>query len=190
MEISIKKLTPEISDDFLHFFDHVAFSDHEEWNGCYCLESHLSREENDKLWGKKNKRRKKAKSLIQEGIMTGYLIYDGSDVVGWCNAGDKADYYPICENKDFSTVGAEKGKIKIIYCIDIAANYRGRGLANYIVRQVLADAKKEGYLYVEAYPFTDKNFAYQYRGPVRLYEKHGFEIYRQLERFYIMRKVL
>ncbi|MCH5198572.1 MAG: GNAT family N-acetyltransferase [Oscillospiraceae bacterium] len=190
MHISIKKLTPTNSNDFLHYFDYDAFSDHEEWAGCYCLESHLSKEENDALWGKKNKRRKKAKKLIQEGVMTGYLIYNGSDVIGWCNAGDKANYYPISNNDDFHTNNAEKNKIKIIYCIDIAPAHRGKGLANLIVEKVLADAKEEGYSYVEAYPFTDKNMAYQYKGPVRLYEKYGFEIYRELECFYIMRKVL
>lgn len=177
-------------DDFIYFFDHDAFSDHEEWSGCYCLESHLREEENSALWGKINKRREKAKDLIRKGIMTGYLIYDGFDVVGWCNSGDKRDYLPICENEDFSSDNAEKSKIKIIYCIDIAPDYRGKGIANCIVEKVLADAEEEGYSYVEAYPFMDKKLEYQYKGPFRLYEKNGFEIYRELDEFYIMRKAL
>lgn len=82
------------------------------------------------------------------------------------------------------------GKIKIIYCIDIAPNYRRRGIANLVVEKAVADAKAEGFSYMEAYPFTDKDFAYQYKGPRRLYEKHGFVLYRELTDFYIMRRTL
>ena len=45
MDICIKKLTPEMAEDFLYYFDNDAFSDHEEWAACYCLQSHLRREE-------------------------------------------------------------------------------------------------------------------------------------------------
>lgn len=190
MEITIKKLSAELADDFFGFFDNDAFSDHDEWKWCYCLESHLSAQENDKLWGQKKKRRKKAEELIQSGTMTGYLIYDASRVIGWCNVGDKSDYRSICENKKYRTDILDKGKIKIIYCMDIAPNYRGRGIANLVVEKAVADAKAEGFSYIEAYPFTDKEFIYQYRGPRRLYEKHGFVLYRELTDFYIMRRAL
>lgn len=190
MELSFKKLTPAIADDFLRFFDHDAFSDHEEWDGCYCLESHLTQRQDEALAGKKPERREKAKQLIDEGVMTGYLIYDGDTVVGWCNAGDKTTYRPICEYEGFYTDELEKGKIKILYCIDIAPDHRGKGIANRIIEQFLADAKEEGYSYVEAYPYTDEKFAYQYRGPVKVYEKYGFAIYRKLDWAYVMRKAL
>lgn len=52
--------------------------------------------------------------------MTGYLVYDDSRIIGWCNAGDKTAYLPICENDDFRTDDCEKGRIKVLYCIDIA----------------------------------------------------------------------
>lgn len=190
MEIIIKKLSAERTDDFFRFFDNDAFSDHDEWDGCYCLESHLSEQENSQWWGQKKKRRAKAEELIRAGIMTGYLIYDASRVVGWCNIGDKSDYRSICENEKYRTDNLEKGKIKIIYCMDIAPSYRGRGIANLVVEKALADAKEEGFSYMEAYPFTDKEFTYQYKGPRRLYEKHGFVLYRELTDFYIMRRTL
>ena len=190
MELIFKKLNPELADDFIHFFDFDAFSDHDEWDGCYCLESHLTKQENDQLWGHKEKRREKAEELIRAGIMTGYLIYDAYRVIGWCNTGDKTDYCSICEDEAYYTMDSEKGKVKIIYCIDIAPNYRGRGIADLIVEKVIAEAKKEGFAYMEAYPFADKDFAFQYKGPFRLYEKHGFSLYRRLPDFYIMRKTL
>lgn len=181
MELQFRKLTPEMADEFLQYFDYDAFSDHEEWAGCYCLESHLKKDENEAYT---------AKELILQGVMNGYLIYDGDRVVGWCNAGDKGDYAPVCENKAFFTDKLERGSIKVLYCIDIAPAYRGKGIANLVIKRVLDDAKEEGYLYVEGYPFSDESFPYQYRGPVRLYKKYGFQLFRKEEWFYIMRKEL
>lgn len=189
MELHIRKLTSEMADDFLQYFDHDAFTDHEEWANCYCLESHLTKEEEEMYVGKE-KRRKKAAELIQQGIMSGYLIYDCNRVIGWCNAGDKMDYRPICKNKDFLTDNNERGKIKVVYCIDIAPDYRGKGIANCIIEKIISDAQEEGYFYIEGYPFSDRTFPYQYHGPVRLYMKYGFEIYRKQDWFYIMRKPL
>lgn len=36
MEISVCKLTHELLDDWLSYFDKDAFSDNDEWCGCYC----------------------------------------------------------------------------------------------------------------------------------------------------------
>lgn len=188
MELRFEKLTPELTDEFFRFFDNDAFSDHEEWAGCYCLESHVMQEIESKYT--REERRAKAAELIQKRIMNGYLIYDGERIVGWCNAGDKADFAPIYRNSQFSTDCLEKGKIKILYCIDIAADYRGKGIADMIIERVLADAKDEGYSFVEGYPLSDGGYPYQYKGPVRLYEKHGFENFRKESWFYIMRKAL
>ena len=193
MNIQMKKLIPELVEDFLHFFDHDAFSDHEEWAGCYCLESHLSREENERLQPFADVldiRRQLARKMVEQGFMTGYLIYDGPTVVGWCNAGDKLDFLPVCQYEPLITDHHERGKIKLLYCFDIAPAYRGKGIANLIVEQVLADAKQDGYLFVEAHPSVDRDFPYQYRGPVKLYQKFGFEILRELEWCYVMRKTL
>lgn len=188
-EIHIKKLTSDMSDDFLNYFDHDAFSDHEEWSYCYYLESHLGKEENDQYTDIET-RRNKARALIENGIMNGYLIYEGKKVIGWCNAGDKSDYNPICKNPDFFTDEPVKGKIKILYCIDIAPDWRGKGLARLVMERVLEDAQKEGFSYVEGYPFTDEKFSYQYRGPLKLYQAYGFEPVRKEEWVYIMRKNL
>lgn len=187
MNILFKKLTPQMADDFLHYFENGAFPENDSRSSCFCLESHLP---NESDYTTVEDRRAKARELILEGTMTGYLIYDDDSIIGWCNTGDKTDYRPICENDEFRTEDCGKGKIKVLYCIDIAPNYQGKGIANLIMEKVLSDAKEEGYSYVEGYPFVDKNFIWQYRGPVRLYEKHGFEMYGKRSWFYIMRKAL
>lgn len=189
MELTFKRLNAGLCDDYLSYFDNVAFTDHEEWSACYCLESHLSKEENDAL-KEKALRREKAAELVRNGTMQGYLLYDGESVVGWCNVGDKADYRNVLTDESHKTVELSRGVVKAIYCIDIAPEYRGKGLAHLIVEKVCGDAAAEGYQYVEGYPFVDKMFPYQYHGPVRLFEKHGFICCGQRDWFFIMQKSL
>lgn len=192
MEIRLKKLTRDMTEEYLLYFDRIAFAGHEEWEGCYCLESHLLREENESLdfKDKRDARREKAKELVESGIMQGYLLYDGEQSIGWCNAGDKTDYAPIMAYADFHTMELKPGLVKIIYCIELAQDYRGKGITHLIVDEVCRDAKKDGYRYVESYPFSDKNFEFQYHGPKYLYEKHGFETVAKKDWFWIMRKEL
>jgi hypothetical protein len=35
-ELVVKELTPSLRDDFLLFFDTVAFADNPDWSDCYC----------------------------------------------------------------------------------------------------------------------------------------------------------
>ena len=187
MNIHFIKLTPQMTDEFIHYFENDAFPENDSRSSCYCLESHLP---NENEFTTVEERREKAKELILKGIMTGYLIYDDEHIIGWCNAGDKTDYLPIVQNSEFQTDDYEKGRIKVLYCIDIAPDYQGKGIANLTMEKVLSDAKEEGYSYVEGYPFVDRNFIWQYRGPVRLFEKFGFEMIEKKSWFYIMRKRL
>lgn len=189
MELTFKRLTPEMDGEFFSYFDNIAFSDHEEWNSCYCLESHLSRDENERIEDR-SERRKIAADLIQRGVMRGYLIYCGEDIIGWVNCGDKQSYLPIVEYDEFYTEPCETGKIKVLYCIDIAPAYRGKGITHIIVDKFCEDALTEGYSYVEAYPFSDLSFPWQYHGPVKLYESHGFELLAEKSFFKLMRKKL
>ncbi len=188
MNLRIKKLMPEMWQDYLYYFENIAFTDHEEFSMCYCLESHLSAQEDDML-DTKEKRRKKVKELIQNGIMNGYLIYSDENIVGWSNVDRKANYAPIIYNKEYIS-DVDNEQTIVIYCLEIAPNYRGKGISHYIIEQICKNAKEEGYKYVESYPFVDVDFPYQYRGPLRLYEKHGFSMIQKGDDIYIMRKQL
>ena len=87
----------------------------------------------------------------------------------------------------FNTVETIPGKTKIVYCFDIAPEYRGKKIADMLLRRVTDDARAEGFDAVEGYPFTDDAYAYQYRGPQRLYEKHGFKLFREADWVCLMR---
>jgi hypothetical protein len=98
MSIAIKKLTPDLIDDYFYFFDNVAFTDNPNWAGCYCVWYHLTDEhdaerlEFNSSHNGESFNRVFAERLIRSGIISGYLAYEGGSVAGWCNVNDKAKY--------------------------------------------------------------------------------------------------
>src|SRR5689334_13990190 len=73
-DLVVKELTPSLRDDFLLFFDHVAFADNPDWADCYCYPYHFA----DR--GKAENRRA-ASNQIEESRIQGFLAYrDGSPV--------------------------------------------------------------------------------------------------------------
>ncbi|MGB2578803.1 GNAT superfamily N-acetyltransferase [Elusimicrobium simillimum] len=179
MNIEIKKLSADLLDDWLYFFDNTAFHGNNEWTGCYCMASHWGAElQNEKEWeysadgAKRN--RNLSQEFIKKGIMQGYLAYYEGKVIGWCNVNDKQVYDSVFFTLPWEE--SEKGKkIKSITCFCITPAMQGKGIATRILEKVCADAAADGYDYVEAYPFVhDKNKAYT--GPTAMYEKNGFTL--------------
>jgi len=171
--ITIKRLTPELVDEWLGFFDGIAFGDHGEWALCYCLEGHMTRQANEELKDPKA-RREHAKQLILNEKMQGYLAFDGEKVCGWCNANDRDNYAFLNELFDYMKYEPDTRKTKSIFCFLVASEYRGRGIAGMFLERVCEDAKNEGFLRVEAYPFSDTNMEFQFHGTKKMYMKNGF----------------
>ncbi len=190
--VTIRPLRPELCEDWLGFFEKIAFGDHGEWAFCYCLEGHLDRETDDKLT-EPNDRRKKAVELIETGEMQGYLAYLDNTVVGWCNANDRKNYKYIAEM--FQKIGYQPNdkkdaKVKSIFCFVVAPEYRGKGIAQSLLERVCEDAARDGYSCVEAYPFADKKFEYQYHGTAGMYERNSFFEIADLNYVKVVRKNL
>lgn len=69
---------------------------------------------------------------------------------------------------------ARRGQVKAVVCFEICPEYRGKGIATRLLDRVCADARSEGYEFVEAYPTAGAQGALAFAGPVRLYGKAGF----------------
>ena len=196
MKIEIKKLSPELTEDYLAFFDNVAFTDNEEWDGCYCVWYHWNEALQEKFEqcqeaSKKGFNRKLALNLIQAGTLQGYLAYADGCVAGWCNANDKGSYESLNRDKcpELWEDAGCSDKVKAIVCYTIAPDMRQKGIATALLQRVCEDAEAEGYTYVEAYPGKDSsNVVRNYHGPFSLYEKIGFTKQIELENQYIVRK--
>jgi len=192
--ISIKRLTPELNDDYLDFFDHRAFTDDNPNGPCYCTSANQDEEEirqmvsEFKTYGVKETVRRYAVEMLKQNRIQGYLAYDGDVSVGWCNAADMESYAGFVP--EFARKNA-CGKTVSIVCFEIAPEYRGMGIASAFIDRVCSDAKSEGYAAVEGYAkLSDQRNDFDYQGPVRLYQKAGFTEAARENGLVIMRKVL
>lgn len=209
MNVIIKRLSPELAEDYFDFFDNRAFSDDSPYYPCYCNAFNMSAERirseiieqvdinGGGTEGWKRSLRKSAQNMVERGEISGYLAYDHGISVAWCNANDKGNYYRFGEfslddlpldEENVNESGTEK--IKSVVCFEIAPEYRGKGLATALLRRVCEDALKDGYEYVEAYPAVKGKGEFDFTGPMRLYEKLGFTIGEQRGEMLIMRKKL
>ena len=208
--ISVKRLTPDLLEDYLDFFDHRAFSDGSPFYPCYCSAFNMSRERiQDEFFrqaevngggseGWKKALRDSAVRMVTAGEIQGYLAYDNDIPVGWCNANDRVNCCRVGEF-DLSDVppdepcdeGLRRGEIKAVVCFEISPEYRGKGIATMLLEKVCTDARTDGYTYVEAYPAQDEGLmGLAFTGPKRLYEKAGFTVAEQKGNSLVMRKTL
>lgn len=207
---TIRRLTPDLLEDYLDFFDHRAFSDGSPFYPCYCSAFNMSRERiQDEFFrqaeingggndGWKKALRDSAVRMVTNGEIQGYLAYDRGLAVGWCNANDRLNYCRVGEF-DLSSVPSDepcddcqcRGQVKSVVCFEIAPEYRGKGIATLLLEAVCRDALAEGFAYVEAYPAGDEGLqGLAFTGPKRLYEKAGFVFTARKGSTLVMRKRL
>lgn len=213
MSIVIKKLSPQLSEDYFDFFDNRAFSDNSPYYPCYCNAFYMTNEQiKEELFKKAEEygggtkgfqisARKSAQRMVAEGIIQGYLAYEDGISIGWCNASDRRNYAHLGEFNLEETAGEKEDlislerddtqKIKSIVCFEITPSHRGKGIATALLNRVCEDAKREGYDKVEVYPtLRDTYEALDFTGPVHLYEKAGFVRVAQHGKTLVMQKDL
>ena len=193
-DIVIKKLTYELKDDYLDFFDHRAFSDGNPNGPCYCTSPNQDEEIIKQMVsefqenGVKETIRKYAVEMLDKGEIHGYLAFDDDLSIGWCNAADIDSYKGFVP--DFAREN-KCGKTVAIVCFEIAPGYRGKGIASAFIERIRADAKADGYAAIEGYAkIIEHRDEYDFTGPVHLYEKAGFSRIVEQNGIAVMRKIL
>ena len=189
MNIEIRKLTPNLLEDYMYFFENVAHEDC--YCTCYCSDNQVGMD-----FQLQEVRRDYAISYIKEGKIKGYLAYRDNQVVAWCNVNDKSDCLE-CEGWQRiltsvkTTDSTANIKVKSIFCFVVAPDMRRTGVASYLLEHVCKDAVEDGFDYIEAYPNKDFiDIYYDHMGPVNLYIKFGFEEFYKTEQKIVMRKRL
>lgn len=192
--ITIKRLTPELKDAYLDFFDNRAFTDANPNGPCYCTSPNQDEAEAKQMvsefkeFGVKETLRKYAAGMLDKNRIQGYLAFDGDVSVGWCNAADMDSYASFIPAlaREISC-----GKTMSIVCFEIAPGYRGQGLASAFIEKVCEDARAGGFAAVEGYAvLSETRNDFDYQGPLRLYQKAGFTEVAVDKDQVIMRKVL
>jgi GNAT superfamily N-acetyltransferase len=187
MTLVIRPLTPDLAEDYVHFFDTTPHDDNVDEHKCYCVCW-----SNDDCEGKDfstvENRRDYALKYAKGGNIQGYLAYSGDSVIGWCNANTKSeclkcaswrrfmDYVPIDEL-------ASGMKVKSIFCFVIAPEWQRKGIATKLLERVCADALQDGFDIVEAYPSY-------FGGYLEMYTRSGFRVYVETEKGIVVRKCL
>jgi GNAT superfamily N-acetyltransferase len=187
--LEIKELTPKLQEDFLHFFDHEAFADNPKWAGCYCMYYYFAGPKEE--WRVQNGpvNRKDITKLIETGRAQGFLAYQDSKPVGWCNAAPRK-MLPTLERYQSLRV-EDPEKVGSIVCFVVSKNHRGQGIAKQMLDAASDKFRKQGLSFAEAYPASEaKSEADNYPGPLSMYLANGFSIYRQNESATIVRKAL
>lgn len=115
MDIRIKKLTPELIDDYIYFFEEVAYED------CYCT-YYCSVDQRGIDFHSKDFRKESAIQYIKDAKIQGYLAYINSNVVGWCNVNNRADcinsegWRIMLSSVNDTQIADEGERIKSIFC--------------------------------------------------------------------------
>ena len=194
MEIEIRRLTPDMAEDYVHFFDVTPHDVNIDEQECYCVtwRSDDSYENADHWFPTREERRSKAVEFVRNGSLQGYLAYCGGEIIGWCNANENCQ---LCINYLRSDWPIEEFnaniKVKSIFCFVIAPKMQRMGVATKLLESVVKDAASEGFDFVEAY-CTEKfmHAEHDFRGPLAMYEKCGFVKYAEREGKVVMRKAL
>ena len=133
--------------------------------------------------------RRDMSALITEGKVTGLLAYANGKAVGWCNYGETTRLGGVM--RKLGLAAADHEGVGSVACFVIAAPYRGHGVASRLLDAAIERLHQRGVRAVEAYPrrFEDSAQA-NYRGPLSMYLRAGFELYRETDRNLIVRKTL
>ena len=195
MNIEIRKLIPDLAEDYVHFFDTTPHWDNVKRDElpCYCVtwrNDDTYDDENTNWYPTREERREHAVRFIKDAKIQGYLAYHGEKIVGWCNATADCqgginylrEYYPIEEYRTDI-------RVKSIFCFVIAPEMQRKGIATRLVERVCIDAVADGFDFVEAYPKVEYTVL-DHMGPLAMYKNCGFAKSAEQEGRVVVRKAL
>lgn len=188
-EISVHDVTPDRVADYQEFFDHHAFRDFPAWQSCYCMETH--RTQTDAEWAVRTaeENRRDMSQGIKEQNVTALLAYVDGKPVGWCNYGESTRLNGVMHRYGLNV--AEQQGVGSLACFVIASPYRKHGVASALLEVALERLRSRGVRVAEAYPARSQDSPQgNYRGPLQMFLRAGFEPYRETERYFVVRKTL
>lgn len=194
MDIEIKRLTPELIEDYLRFFDVTPHDDDIPGSKCYCVCWCSADHRIATDFSSQEKRRELARQYIKDGVIQGYLAYQGNRVVGWCNANTKSEcQHCISWLRFMQSVNIidTSLKVKSVFCFVIPPDMQRKGIATKLLERVCEDAEADNFDVVESYPKKEFiNVARDFMGPAKMYEKLGFTVVDEVNGEIVMQKSL
>ena len=191
MNLEIKKLTPDMAEEYVRFFDETPHYHKVDEQKCYCV-CWAGADSEGADFSTAEKRRELALEYVKSGALQGYLAYVDGKIVGWCNVNARANCVKCLTWRMFmQNIPLDDARVKGVFCYTIASEMQRKGIATALLQRACADAKEEGFDFMEVYPnksFIDE--AEDFRGPIEMYRKMGFEVVTEVDGVYVMRKNL
>jgi ribosomal protein S18 acetylase RimI-like enzyme len=172
--VEIRKLNPELMQDFLLFFDSEAFADNPKWGYCFCQFLYVDHEKVDWAARTVQENRAAACDRICNKRMEGYLAYRDGKPIGWCNAAPRVMMDAFADEPD-----PDASRIGQITCFVIAKPHRRSGVATSLLRAACEGLKAQGLQIAEAMPMAEASTdAQNHFGPLSMYLAAGFQPHR------------
>ena len=195
--VVVRELTPALLDDYLRFFDEVAFKDFPWWSSCYCTFFNDPDHDGDSSPAMRDVRRPRAIELVGSGQTHGHLAYVDGQPVGWVNAAPRGSYrMPRHIVRATDDAGERVGST---VCFIVGAAYRGQGVGRALLDAACEAFRRDGLRIAEGYPRTTPPpttpweipaAQHEYHGPMSMYLAAGFRITKQLDGLAVVRKEL
>ena len=159
------------------------------WGGCWCVAFHLNRSE-EKEWTGKHRALKE--KLVRGDRSHAALVYDGTDIVGWCQFGSPAEL--PARLGGFNRLGEALPDWRIT-CFFVDRDHRKEGVAKAALQGALRIIAAKGGGTVDGYPIDTRGKPYSssflWGGSQSMFTELGFRPLGALGTSkWVMRKVV
>ncbi len=166
----VRELVGETWPDFAR----IVEKHNDVWGGCWCTAFHLKSSE-EKEWAGKHKALKER--LVRANRSHAALVYDGPDVVGWCQFGSPAEL--PARMSGFNRLGEAPPDWRIT-CFFIDRDHRKEGVAKAALEGALRFIAAKGGGTVDGYPIDTRGKPYSssflWGGTESMFAEFGFHL--------------
>ncbi len=160
--------------------------------GCWCTFNLCTSSQFDKM--SREQRRAFQQSLVEQGLGSGILVYDGQVPIGWCQVGPAARFPRFERNRIYKelTIPEELKPDWRISCLFVDKHRRNKGLSRVVLDAAITYIRENGGGVVEAFPMDVPGAKYpQYTGSTQMYLEQGFETITQIgKNTWLMRLII
>ncbi len=170
----IKAIDSSLKQTFTDYLEGISFNHSPHWATCYCHFYH--NDEPIELWFQRTGEQNKKASLdaIDQGLMKGFLAFEGSKCIGWLNANDASKYIRL---KSDLVHYIKNRKVAVTICFVIHPLHRNQGVARKLLIHAVEYYQKLGYDEMIALPSIAKiNSDLHYHGSINMYKELGYQV--------------
>lgn len=164
----VRELGRETWPDFARFFENRP----PVWSGCWCIAFHLGPGEKD---GPPAENRAHKERLVRANQSHAALVYDGADLVGWCQFGPPIELPARMRGYGKLDVALPDWRIT---CFFVDRDRRGEGIAKAALRGAVRIIAGKGGGTVDGYPIAIRGKRYSssflWSGTESMFAEAGF----------------